>query len=378
MSETIMSVEEKQLTPNRPASAAELQAPLGQAALEQGSALALVGLSVLQAERAPQRFEPRWFRAWEAQLYQRAARKTGRRQWDFSRFSQDGGLEAAKVGYRDTLGAVAQAAKQAVAAAEASCGRRSSRERMVLLYFDFWGQCSHLEQAFNWRDSFDLDVIPKFILRDQATEAFSCKVLAGRGAFIQALRMAQALLHGGGADSVLLGGLFRSFPVLCFAEAISGSAAERDWLGRGGQHNAPLVERAGFMVLRRGEALATARQPGLLLGEPQYLQAPAGRAATQQALSERWAELLPEQRALVYGGHYPSSLLDQVEAGVAAAQGDRWVYENICRRFGDSGGLNPLLALQRHAERKAVQADTPPALLSLSDSQGGTWLLRGE
>jgi hypothetical protein len=177
---------------------------------------------------------------------------------------------------------------------------------------------------------------------------------------------------------VLLGGLFRSFPVLCFAEAISGSAAERDWLGRGGQHNAPLVERAGFMVLRRGEALATARQPGLLLGEPHYLQAPAGRAATQQALSERWAELLPEQRALVYGGHYPSSLLDQVETGAAAAQGDRWVYENICRRFGDSGGLNPLLALQRHAERKAAQADTPPALLSLSDSQGGTWLLRGE
>ena len=84
------------------------------------------------------------------------------------------------------------------------------------------------------------------------------------------------------------------------------------------------------------------------------------------------------RRALVYGGHYPSSLLDQVEAGAVAAAGEYWVYENICRRFGDSGGLNPLLALQRHAERKAATADTPPALLSLSDSQGGTWLLRGE
>ncbi|MEO4047558.1 hypothetical protein AAFN46_10765 [Pseudomonas sp. CAU 1711] len=368
-----MSVEEKQLTPIRPASALE---PRG--GLNQEHALALVGLSVLQAEGAPRRFEPRWFRAWEAQLHRRAARQTGRRQWDFSRFSQDGGLEAAKVGYRDTLTAVAQAAKQAVAAAEASCGRRGPRERMALLYFDFWGQCSHLEQAFNWRDSFDLDVIPKFILRDQATEAFSCKVQAGRGAFVQALRMARALLHGGGADSVLLGGLFRSFPVLCFAEALSGNAAERAWLGRGGQHNAPLVERAGFIVLRRAEALASARQPGLLLGEPHYLQAPRGREAAAKALAGRWAELLPEQRALVYGGLYPSSLLDQVEAGAAAARGEQWVYENICRRFGDSGGLNPLLALQRHAERKAVAADTPPALLSLSDSQGGTWLLRGE
>lgn len=369
-----MSVEEMQLTPLRPASADELQAQPEQ----HSNTLALVGLSVLQAERAPQRFEPRWFRAWEAQLYRKAARQTGRRQWDFSRFSQDGGLDAAKSGYRDTLTAVAQAAKQAVAAAEASCGRRSARERMALLYFDFWGQSSHLEQAFNWRDSFDLDVIPKFILRDQATEAFSCKVQAGRGAFIQALRMAQSLLHSGAADSVLLGGLFRSFPVLCFAEALSGNAAERTWLGRGGQHNAPLVERAGFMVLRRGEALASARQPGLLLGVPHYLQAPAGREAAGQWLGERWAEQLPERRALVYGGHYPSSLLDQVEAGAVAAAGEHWVYENICRRFGDSGGLNPLLALQRHAERKAATADTPPALLSLSDSQGGTWLLRGE
>ena len=46
--------------------------------------------------------------------------------------------------------------------------------------------------------------------------------------------------------------------------------------------------------------------------------------------------------------------------------------------FNQAIRLNPLLALQRHAERKAATADTPPALLSLSDSQGGTWLLRGE
>ena len=138
-----MSVEEMQLTPLRPASADELQAQPEQ----RGNTLALVGLSVLQAERAPQRFEPRWFRAWEAQLYRKAARRTGRRQWDFSRFSQDGGLDAAKSGYRDTLNAVAHAAKQAVAAAEASCGRRSARERMALLYFDFWGQSSQIGRA---------------------------------------------------------------------------------------------------------------------------------------------------------------------------------------------------------------------------------------
>ena len=93
-------------------------------------------------------------------------------------------------------------------------------------------------------------------MADISLEAVTGKLnRVGYEAFIQALRMAQSLLHSGAADSVLLGGLFRSFPVLCFAEARSGNAAERAWLGRGGQHNAPLVERAGFMVLRRGEVV---------------------------------------------------------------------------------------------------------------------------
>lgn len=371
-----MSVEEKQLIPSRAASNAELlsAAPAG------STALALIGLSVVQPERASLPYAARWFRAWEGDLYHRAVRKTGRRQWDLSRFSVDGGAEASKAGYRETLAAVSKAAKQALSAAEASCGRRGSRERMALVYFDFWGQCSHLEQAFNWRDGFDFDVIPKFLLREHGVDGYSCKVQAGRAGFVQGLRVAGELLNGGDIDSVLLGGVFRFYPALGFSEAIGNAEQERRWLGKGGQHNAPIVERAGFIVLKRAEAALKAKTAPVLLGTPQYLAVASGREAASQQLSAVWSTLLPEARALIYGGLYPSSLLATLEGGAAAAMGDQLVYENVCRRFGDSGGINPLLALQRYTERKAtaVAADAVPALLSLSDSNGGTWLLRCE
>lgn len=371
-----MSVEEKQLTPDREASNAELLST----ATADSTALALVGLSVVQPGRASQPYAARWFRAWEGDLYRRAVRKTGRRQWDLSRFSVDGGLEASKAGYRETMAAVTQAAKQAITAAEASCGRRGSRERLALVYFDFWGRCSHLEQAFNWRDGFDFDVIPKALLREHGVDGYSCKVQAGRAGFIQGLRVAGELLNGGDIDSVLLGGVFRFYPAMGFSEAITNAEQERRWLGKGGQHNAPIFERAGFIVLKRGEAALKAKTAPVLLGTPQYLGVANGREAASQQLTAAWSALLPQARALIYGGLYPSSLLATVEGAAAAAMGDQLVYENVCRRFGDSGGINPLLALQRYAERKAnaLEADAVPALLSLSDSTGGTWLLRCE
>lgn len=367
-----MSVEEKQLTPNREASSAEL---LG-GAPGVTATVAMVGLAAVQPQRAPQTYAARWYRAREGELYQQAVRKTGRRQWDLTRFSVDGGHEAAKAGYRETLAAVGLAAKQALAAADANSGRRGSRERLALVYFDFWGQCSHLEQAFNWRDGFDLDVIPKFLLREHGIEGYSCKIQAGRSAFVQGLRVAGELLQGGDIDRVLLGGVFRFYPVLGFAEAVGNAERERRWLGKGGQHDAPIIERAGFVVLKRPQASPQAKVEPVLIGAPQYLALPARREPATARLSAAWSSLLPEPRALVYGGLYPSSLLAGVEGSATAALGDQLIYENVCRRFGDSGSINPLLALQRYAERKAT--DALPALLSLSDSTGGTWLMRCE
>ena len=342
--------------------------------------LMVAGLSVVQPTRAAEAYAMRWFRAWEGDLYRRVMRKASRPQWDLTRFSIDGGPEAGRAGYRETQAAVSQAAKQAMAAAESNCGRPGPRERLALVYFDFWGQCSHLEQTFNWRDSFDLDVIPKFLLRDHGVNGYSCKIQAGRAAFVQGLNVAAELLDGGGIDSVLLGGVFRFYPALGFSEALVNAEQEQRWLGKGGRHMAAVVERAGFAVLKRGDAAIRKARAPVMVDAAGYLAVSGSRAAATRQLSLAWSKLLPEARGMIYGGLYPSSALAATEQAAAAVMGPQLVYENICSRFGDSGGINPLLALQQYAELKsaAVDGQMAPALLSLSDSSGGTWLLKCE
>ena len=354
--------------------------PLRDAPASDPPPLMLAGLSVVQPTRAAAPYSLRWYRAWEGDLYRRAVRKTGRRQWDLTRFSVDGGPDALKAGYRETQAAVSQAAKQAMAVAESNCGRPGSRERLALLYFDFWGQCSHLEQAFNWRDSFDLDVIPKFLLREHGVNGYSCKIQAGRAGFVQGLRMANDLLNGGDIDSVLLGGVFRFYPALGFSEAIVNAEQEQRWLGKAGQHNASTVERAGFVVLKRADAAVKTKASPLMIASPQYLAIGGSGEPVSQQLTQSWSSLLPEGCGSIYGGLYPSSVLAAAESSASVAIGSLATYENLCRRFGDSGGINPLLALQHYAKQKhaAASRDIAPALLSLSDSNGATWLLRCE
>lgn len=354
--------------------------PLRETSATDSSPLMIAGLSVVQPTREAAPYSMRWYRAWESDLYRRAVRNTGRRQWDLTRFSVDGGPDALKAGYRETQAAISQAAKQAMAVAESNCGRPGSRERLALLYFDFWGQCSHLEQAFNWRDSFDLDVIPKFLLRDHGVNGYSCKIQAGRAGFVQGLRIANDLFNGGDIDSVLLGGVFRFYPALGFSEAIVNAEQEQRWLGKGGQHSALIIERAGFVVLKRADAAVKAKAPPLMIASPQYLAISRSGEAVSQQLTHAWSALIPEACGSIYGGLYPSSGLATAEGSASAAISRHMRYENLCHRFGDSGGINPLLALQHYAEQKRTTAggDISPALLSLSDSNGATWLLRFE
>jgi hypothetical protein len=92
--------------------------PLRETSATDSSPLMIAGLSVVQPTREAAPYSMRWYRAWESDLYRRAVRNTGRRQWDLTRFSVDGGPDALKAGYRETQAAISQAAKQAMAVAE--------------------------------------------------------------------------------------------------------------------------------------------------------------------------------------------------------------------------------------------------------------------
>ena len=49
--------------------------------------LSIEGLGVVEPERGkPIPFNPRWYRAWEAELYRQAVLRTGQKKWNLCRF----------------------------------------------------------------------------------------------------------------------------------------------------------------------------------------------------------------------------------------------------------------------------------------------------
>lgn len=316
-------------------------------------------------------YQPQWFKAWESKLYQDVRRTAGRHRWTMTRFGTDPG----RGGYRDTLQAVETACRDALHQAGVRGGARPRSDRVALLYFDHWGQASHLESAFSWRDAFNLDVIPKFLLREHGISGFSCRIRGERSALMDALTVASELLGSGEIDLAVIGGVFRFHPALGFSAALSDATTERQWVGgKGEQYEADLVEGVGFLVARRPED-ATRKGVGLLLAEPEYLSLPSGVDSAAGALTDAWVRAAGDQPCSLYGGMSASMTLADIEARAAAKAGV--AYHELCRTTGDSGCITPFIGLQRFSSH--VQAGSrphEPGLLTITDSSGGAWILK--
>ena len=332
--------------------------------------LALDGLAVTRPEaRESARYQPRWFRAWEAELYSGVRRRVARRPWSVCRF----GDEAMRGRYRATQQAMVAACRQAVAQAGVQGRARPRGNRVALLYFDHWGQAAHLENTSSWRDSFNLDVIPKFLLREHGVGGFSCRIRGERDALVDGLTVAAELLAAHEVDLAIVGGVFRFHPALCFSAAISDAALERRWLGRyRGQYDAAIVEGVGFAVVRRPEnALNTSS--GLLLGRPRHLRLPSDEDRAALALADAWREVAQQRPWVVCGGMSPSNGFGRIEARAARLAGCDVVHE-VCRHVGDSGCINPLLGLKWVAQR-APSCSSKLGLMTISDGSDRAWVI---
>lgn len=334
--------------------------------------LAIDGLAVAQpAEAVAEVYQPQWYKAWEGKLYQDARRKLGRDRWAMTRFGTDPG----RGGYRDTLQTLATTCREALLQAGVRGGARPRSDRMALLHFDHWGQVSHLENAFSWRDAFNLDVIPKFLLREHGISGFSCRIRGERAALMDALTVASELLGSGQIDIAVIGGVFRFHPALGFSAALSDAAAEQQWTGsKGKQYEADVIERVGFVVVRRPED-SRKGGAGLLLAEPTYLALPDGKQASVKALAGAWAQSAGGQPWAAYSGMSPSETLAEIEAQAAEQAGV--AFHELCRTSGDSGCITPFLGLQqfsRHAAASSCPSEL--CLLTVTDSSGGAWILK--
>lgn len=332
--------------------------------------LAVDGLAVARPEAhdgGP--YQPQWFRAWEAELYRHVRNRMGRGPSSISRF--DG--ETMRGRYRATQRAMAVTCRQAITQAGASGRARPRGDRIALLYFDHWGQAAHLESVSSWRDAFDLDVIPKFLLREHGIRGFSCRIRGERDALVDGLTVASELLAAHEIDLAIVGGVFRVHPALCFSATLSDAAQEQQWLGRRrGHYEAALVEGVGFVVVRRPENPVNTRSV-LLLGSPTHLHLPGNEHRAALALADAWRGVAQRRAWVVCGGMSPSEALRRIEARAARLAGRGPVHE-VCQQLGDSGCINALLGLQWIAQRGRAHANEL-GLMTIGDGSGHAWIV---
>ena len=311
------------------------------AALVGAPRLGIYGLSLVEPDpRHLGAFTPSWYNAWEARTYEQACKSRSKTHWPVTRF---GGGAPGSATAREISSALEMSSEAALEEGRKGIegAGRLGKERLALVYFDCWGQTSYLESAGSWKDSFSIDVIPWKLLKELQVGAFSCKVRAGRGAFVDGLRIASHLLAAGAADAVLIGGLFKFHPVLGLSAASATAKAEKRWLERRGAYTAPVVERVGFALVGRphphdvGVVHATVYPAARL---------PQGFGASVAELGQRWGDTAPAASTVI-GGISPSSALADLEAQATRAFSRNAAYVHTADTYGDSGGLNPLLAL---------------------------------
>ena len=335
------------------------------------NAIGVIGISTVESGHSFVPFVPSGFNANEARYFKEAQRRHAQRDWLFSRFGMPGtnvdSEQMRQAAYREAINAVATVCRNAFDQVGRKLETRIRKQRSAFVYFDAWGETASLEGANSWRDVISLDMLPKPILRDYGFRNFSCKVRGERNGFMHAVRLASDLLNSDEMDTVVIAGLFRSLPIM-----VLSSAAERVALHGKAQSNlanpCPSVERAGCVVLRKRSAQR------MSLAITSYGQLPANAQRARDDLAREWQARCNERTAYVMAGLHPSGAMRELERGAYAASSVGKRYLSICDVYGDSGCLNPMLALS-HLTAAPDWVERSHALISADDGRGGVWAL---
>jgi len=328
--------------------------------------LGIYGLSIIEpATQNAYNFVPKWYKAWEAKMYAEACKYCQKDNWSITHF---GGHTQNTSATREIAFALERSSRDAMQEGRTLMGgARINKERLALLYFDAWGQASYLEQGGSWKDNFSIDVIPWKVLKELQVGAFSCKIRSGRTAFEQAMQLASLLLSADLVDAVLVGGLFRFHPLLGFSEAITMVKTEQYWLEGKGINTTPVVERAGFMLVGNAPSEEQQKSGAIRIGLLPATRLYAGKAFS--GLKLRFEDAAKTASILI-GGVSPSLALSNLENKAILTSNPQAGYINTCSLYGDSGGINPLLAIShyRNLRRRYNSKDSIPSALFCMES----------
>jgi 3-oxoacyl-(acyl-carrier-protein) synthase len=318
-------------------------------------------------------FVPRLDNYYERLLSRRAARASATRQLRVGAFRSDvsGSLR------RGQPRAAAQqtAFDQAIAASRLPRSTSRTSLRIGLIYVDGQGAVSWIRQTMGKDEGFLLDTFPTMLTKRYLTGGYSARMRGDRTVAIHAIALACDLIRQNELDNVIIGGLFQLAPALALTDAIAQRAWEASYFGK---TRAPLpdsliLERSLFVVLGCNGDGAAAR-----LAKPDYLRLPKQGVEARQAWIRQWRaaaqDTLPDDVFCGMGGVGESG---SVEAELLAEQFPGAAVTRMTASYGDSGELNPLLALHKiavDAERRGHRR----FMINAFDRGGDSWCLVGD
>lgn len=306
--------------------------------------IAVTGVGLCEPVGPAAIWRPRLNNAYEQELFRAARRESVITDWRVRSFTPDDftgqsrsplnnlHLRAQEIAFHDALSAAGLVRK---------IGRKQSR-RVGVIYIDFYGNTSSLERELSSRELYYLDVYPTYLLQNHNISGFSIKMRGERNGVMEALEVAQTLIHSRELDTVILGGVFPCYAYLFLSEAREEARVLKR-LARGGELN--YCERSMFLVIE-DESVANERgqTAKFRVDEPAHYRLPAGLDFGSY-WSARWQTRKDSEGAadirVCFGGAYGAAATDEEFAAFAR------VYPDAARidlgQAGDSGQLNALL-----------------------------------
>jgi 3-oxoacyl-(acyl-carrier-protein) synthase len=264
---------------------------------------------------------------------------------------------------------------QAIDASQLPRSTSRTSLRIGLIYVDGQGPISWIRQTMGKDEGFLLDTFPTMLAKRYLTGGYSARLRGDRTVAVHAIALAYDLIRQNELDNVIIGGLFQLAPVLALTDAIAQRAWETSYFGntRAQPPESLILERSLFVVLGCNGDGAAAR-----LAKPNYLRLPEHGVEARQAWIRQWkaaAQDAPPDD--VFCGMGGVGECGSVEAELMAEQFSGAAVTRMTASHGDSGELNPLLALHKIAvdvERRRSRR----FMVNAFDRGGDSWCLVGD
>ncbi|MBP6081505.1 MAG: ATP-binding protein [Providencia sp.] len=331
-------------------------------------AMSIAAFSMCEPDEPIMPFVPSWYNVWESHMLNLANKRTGSCHWAFRRYGvnhkiyPNEGIRNAS--YRPYLHSMERSCDYAVSKLNIRNKLSLRKGNNGFIYVESWGEISTFEDISSWRDSFNINIVPKSILKKYGIRGFSCKVRGERNGLMSALLLAQDLLSCNEFDNIFICGAFRAIPVLVFSEIEN---QPKNLLKRLNDTNNQIsVERTGCLILNKE------KNNHMQICVRDYFILPKGNRKASDYLSDIWKQCLNSGAKSLFTTALPTVEFRKIQRFAFKKLGKRIEFHQLNDIYGDSGCMMPALMWEYLSH---VQPTNSYHAMTVIDGDRGGWLL---